>query len=825
MGFGTIMAAVFRTYAYGNAAVRDCIEYAARSFYRIHQDTFVYQTFITISEVGDDHAAAFSLLASLSRGNMSSSGVSSGIRSSNDKEELDALVQMISGPDIAISDIGTAAAERQALKVSKVSLDDKTFPLEDIIRLFVTMIASEPANYRAAKLLRLFAGILPFLDDPTSKQLLQEGVEALGVVMMKGKTGGDPAISQLHPNTEDLSLDWNGAKREYVNLAESYTRSGGSLGPAATRRTLEIVFDLLRLQPEAIGSSASSILGELAKTHLSGPKPLAFLRDIGPIFSMFIAVIDFSGVIEQITSLVSRSNYDLDPETTSLIIESYLEVSIRLLVNASRKNMAFSIPLRSHVVSLLSEAVYLHADAFAAVERHSLTPDLLASVVLPLCLSLEKPPGYERGKIYSSIWIRLLHYVMRRGGNEPKITSTSQYTAITSVLSLQIIKLIVIRAPDSISDIKGLWKHIAQHLLSTLHHGDGRFSNDRQTVQLAPRLIDWMMWSLFEMLSLHRTPLMVDFRYRVQTAIVAVNRDNIHSAPSSLGERPNTAHSPQLSGRARKPSARSPSIAIHARMPSNVTPEQRAHSRLPSFSNTPQLTLGHQGHSRMPSEHLTPLLSGHARMASGRSARPTFTDLSTRRVSQPVFDTFPSRPGMAFRFPSSEPIRSGGGGAIIHLLGAPNQVPSAAGSATSIVYPVAAARPQQAMKDVRLKTELLIEGTRRAVRVCQMVFGHEVEFEEDEPSVRVWSVQEALVSDQSCKVKECLCSQHIISEQTKVFVEQEFKEVFDPAQRAWRDTSNEDNLQGKEDFRTVLDDDSKEDGLLLQLPTLAISSP
>ena len=747
MGFNTVMPAVCETYKDGSPAIRDCIEFAVRSFYRIHQDTFVYQTCVVIAEANYDPAPAYDLLASLSSVNSASSGVPSGLRGLNDKEEVDALVRMISGPEIALSDIGIAAAERQAQKLASVSLDENVFPRENIIRLFVTVIATNPSSDRARSFLHLFAGIVPCIKDANSQQLLREAVEALGAVVIQGRTGDEAAILTFR-GADGSKPNWDAVRREYVHVVESYARSGGALGPEGTRRTLEIVLDLLRRQPEAVGPAASSILSELAKTHLSGSEPVIFLNDIAPIFSTFIAVVDFSGVLEQITSLIHRSSFDLDPQATRIIVEAYVEPAMRMLAKASENNMASVMTMRPSAVNLLSAAIFLRGDALGALERHSPSAGLLAAVVLPLTLSLEKPSKLDNEAMFSSIWIRLLHYVLqphRRFTLRPSSNVSPQAVAASAVLSLQIVKIIVTRAPDSLTNVKGLWNYVAQYLLGTIADGDGRFVEIDALGQPSPRVVDWMMWSLFELLSLHRSPLQIDLRYRMQTVLAAIRRDSIRSRPSTPGERPKTSSSPHLSGRVRNPSARSPSIALHPRMPGNSSPARSSHSRMLSSPNA-QFTPEHGGHSRMPSQNLSPLLPGHARMASWGSTRPSFADLSARRASRPVFEAFPGSAGMAFRFPSSTPVRSAGGGAIVHLLGAPSQAFPAVSSPNLTIPLVSAGGVRQTIKELRLTSEALREGARRAVRVCQFVFGYELDLGEVEEHVRVWSVHDALVS-------------------------------------------------------------------------------
>ena len=211
-------------------------------------------------------------------------------------------------------------------------------------------------------------------------------------------------------------------------------------------------------------------------------------------------------------------------------------------------------------------------------------------------------------------------------------------------------------------------------------------------------------------------------------------------------------------------------------------------------------------------------------MPSGGGPRPSFSELSARRASRSVFEAFPANAGMTFRFPSSAPVRSGGGGAIVHLVGAPSHAPSARNSSFPSVAFVPAEKSDQAISEIRISTDALESGARRAVRVCQMVFGYEVELEEDEEPVRIWSVHDALVSHSGSGVSLLMITQQVISEQTKIFVEDEFGDVFNPA-RNERPADRRVSDGEQETLAEMEDLDSKEGFLEYSLPMLAISSP
>jgi hypothetical protein len=90
-----------------------------------------------------------------------------------------------------------------------------------------------------------------------------------------------------------------------------------------------------------------------------------------------------------------------------------------------------------------------------------------------------------------------------------------------------------------------------------------------------------------------------------------------------------------------------------------------------------------------------------------------------------------------------------GGGAIVHLLGAPNQVLGA----TSASIPTAGIRfgteeSARVLEDIKVDNKELVEGARRAVRNCKIVFGvPDVEGGEARMMLRL----EMIVSDTNVK--------------------------------------------------------------------------
>nr|ODN85180.1 hypothetical protein L203_05132 [Cryptococcus depauperatus CBS 7841] len=814
IGFSTIIGPVYRTYTSSNLAIRDCIEYAVRSFYKIHEDMFVYQTVAVIAEDKYDAETVYSLLSSLSSENTESSGVPAGVKGLNDKEDMEALLQKLSGPEISISEIGKEAAERRASKLTFLTFDDKVFPRENIVRLFITVIASNPATKQASKFLRLFAAMIPCIRDYASKKLLAEGVEALGLVIHKGKTSDEATMLPFFPQFDNTKIDWMTVRMEYIHLVESFARFGGRLGATATRRILDVVQDLLCKQPESVGPAASSIIGELAKTRLTSAKPTSFLREIAPLFRTFNATIDFSGMLDSITMLVQRLNFDLDPETTSIIIQDYVGPSVKLLASASEDSLIFIVPLRLSAVKLLSVAVFLEGDALDTLERYPPSANLLASLVLPLCLMLEKPREISRQNIFSSLWIRILHYVLKRpdrSSYQNMKTSTAcvphlRLIAATALLTVQIVKLIVVRAASSISEVKGLWAYIAQRLLKAIRGGDGHFANNELDA-VAPRAIDWMMWSIFELISLYPSPLYIELQASLHHALYLMGRPVQYSRSASSvssSTRSSIIPSQQLyPGRIKRSSIRSPSFIMQSResdrsLVTNQISKRGSASIVtnhqPDWNNVSNYdqSFNPQASSIKPISVELSIDTRHERKTSHSSisgigssdmSRPSFTDLSARRASRPTFNAF-SKPAPSHRFPSSAGVRDIGGTsekpgkAIIHLLGAPTQILSATSTGFPTLSPVSFgltntggtylsySKEEQALRETNITSERLIEAAKNAVRIVMQRHGWIVNDNGGERyCADSWSIGDSL---------------HTITDQTKILVEEEFRDIFSP---------------------------------------------
>jgi hypothetical protein len=186
--------------------------------------------------------------------------------------------------------------------------------------------------------------------------------------------------------------------------------------------------------------------------------------------------------------------------------------------------------------------------------------------------------------VHARTWVRLLSYIMlacskreaaREGVSLPERTKSQEKRhasrshkahIATVVTAIQVLKAIIVRAEDDLSSyLPGVWSRIAVLMKSILGEGNGNFAFTPQDYTpspspshsskasmsyygqsspisgsasfgtpsfhvtggptLYPRLVDYSMWSLFELLCLNRSALMIQMRIFVQEKVATLDQD------------------------------------------------------------------------------------------------------------------------------------------------------------------------------------------------------------------------------------------------------------------------------------------------------------
>ena len=544
VGMSACGRSMFHAYTHGNTAVRDAVFYALRSIYRIHSDTSVYQ-FVTcladtlVSTSTDpsediDAAALHDLLSCLSTPDGPSSGVASGLRGLNDKEELATQVQMLSGPELALSDIGKDRAERQASKIAAIvagSADKLVFPLPNIVRLFFTAIAVNPPAHRAVALLGILARMIRSVRDIESKGLVKEGVEALGRLVRDKQVDTEAANAAYGgPTPGPGGNDWQAARQAYLDLVSAFLQTGGQVGGQDMKVVLGILDDVAR-HPMADTGVGNAFVDAYAEHHLMSttilPKPqVQALHDLAPIFARHVANLDWTKLLLALARMVGQPQHRSDVSLLQYIESAYIGPAMQYVANPSTSIKTGFGPA---LVKLVTCCIAAQGDTLRQLEDLPATASLLLTFVGPFVGSFELDRINNASE--ANVWIRLLDWTVR-SALPPKTydETTSAERAAMFILGLQVIKVIMIRGGDALSGVAGLWSYISSRLVMLFADLSLR-SPIRQEDDVAFTTIEWAMWTVYEFAVMYRSPLLIDLRPYILEAIqsmpVAQTHDNV----------------------------------------------------------------------------------------------------------------------------------------------------------------------------------------------------------------------------------------------------------------------------------------------------------
>ncbi|KAG6334710.1 hypothetical protein ID866_4370 [Astraeus odoratus] len=313
---------------------------------------------------------------------------------------------------------------------------------------------------------------------------------------------------------------------------------------------------------------------------------VAFLEIVSPIIKAHGSSADFGGIYEAITHIISDNRFANDPRFCQVLVTQVCRAG--LAAHAARCSggwMSFHLNA-SPLIGLVARTMFIRVDAAIEIEQHPLTYHFMTGVVLPLVSSLGSggyPTGIHESRhhnVHSEIWMRLLSYVLRACQSTPQSTPTSppenrksqdksghynEETVMTIVAALQVLKVICVNAVEVISSLHGIWPRIATVFKSLLTDGDASFAfggadlsappspaqsphhsiasfdpfNGPDTLRPSvvfdfsralnqpspPRLIDYLLWSLMELLCLCRSPLMLHLRLLIQEKVLRLDDD------------------------------------------------------------------------------------------------------------------------------------------------------------------------------------------------------------------------------------------------------------------------------------------------------------
>ncbi|KAF8635387.1 hypothetical protein AX15_000390 [Amanita polypyramis BW_CC] len=628
--FMLFMPAILKVYteAENHTGIRFAIEYAIGRFYAVYQDAFIFQSLDVISRLASGLTIAeerfgrsvFNLFACLRRNSPNSTPDAAGIHNANKGQEREALLV-------------NAVEEKPQTLLTSMKYDKfdnggrTTFDIPEeyqaarlrityLIKLFLTIIAYDLSSLRAENFLKLFRIIVPhmFQHSTASRPVVQEGIDALGVILAKppkvkvSNTEQDDSLlgekgTEQQTETSKSKSDIRVMRLDYLSLIASFLRAGGIIIQPTVRRIFDMIKVMLKESSEH-NDRISNFLSDFVEASLLHENPpstketVVYMQELALVIRAHGATLDLTKVFAVLTNLTTIPQYANDGMFTRALSSQVCSATLAACTVAGAGKLVLTLPYRSSLVQLLAQATYLcGTDIATELEKHTPTYDYLAGVILPLVMTLKMGPSslaviggtdsQHGGIVY--VWARLLQYTLSACHNNQQLlnsdgsgrksmdkrrstesTRTSQTFCAaqipTFVIAMQVVKVVLVRAGNELSiHLPALWNRMAVFFRSMLEEGSAEFAlqhpepslppspimsptaTPRTSLQLdpsprpstksyfqdfaiyqrrylSPRIVDYTMWSLFELLCSYRTPLSLQMRLFIMDKVLDIDR-------------------------------------------------------------------------------------------------------------------------------------------------------------------------------------------------------------------------------------------------------------------------------------------------------------
>lgn len=543
--YALFMPAIIKTYceAEQHPGIRAAIEYAVNRFYALHQESFVFQSFdvvsrmITSPETDQPWLAkqVFSLFSTLKNGTAPLAPDVAGIYDLTKLQEQENRMVAVAEevPQTFLASLRKGGAgKRQVTLVLPEDYEWKRLGMDNLVRLFLTVIAHNPAIQRAERFmrsLRLLASDL-YNASSSSRAVLRDGIDALGAILvsrnaakakmpetMQQRTTDDFTYDVLaEGNTSEAQPALSPAdiitmRLDYLSLVLAFVQAGGELGPAAPSRVVELTKVVLKDSIISADRVAAFLTDYMRASLLRDPTPslkeaLMLLSDFVAVVTAYCTSVNFSGVFDVLTSLCGNSVFSSQPRFAQLVVSGYCRAGLEACEAAASENWLLSLPSRMSIIRLMNASVTLvGANVFEELAKHPPSYEFLTGVVLPLSLSLKTAGELSAGsqwaeswhrEAYSRAWVKLLSYITsacekpyvpreqaedRRKSQDSRLSKSSSILspkpAMSFAIALQVLKIIVIRAEEDLSTlVPSVWCYLGAMLRSLLDDGNAAFA-------------------------------------------------------------------------------------------------------------------------------------------------------------------------------------------------------------------------------------------------------------------------------------------------------------------------------------------------------------
>lgn len=560
--YALFMPAIIKTYceAEQHPGIRAAIEYAVNRFYALHQESFVFQSFDVVSrmimspEMDQQWLAkqVFSLFSTLKNGTAPLAPDVAGIYDLTKLQEQESRMVAVAEevPQTFLASLRKGGAgKRQVTLVLPEDYEWKRLGMDNLVRLFLTVIAHNPTIQRAERFmrsLRLLASDL-YNASSSSRIVLRDGIDALGAILVSrnaAKTKIPETMQQRTTDdfTYDVLVEGNPGEAQpalspadivtmrldYLLLVLAFVQAGGELGSAAPGRVVELTKMVLKDSIISADRISVFLTDYMRASLLRDPTPtlkeaLTLLNDFVAVVTAHCTSVNFSGVFDVLTSLCGNTVFSSEPRFAQLVVSGYCRAGLEACEAAASESWLLSLPSRMSIIRLMNASVTLvGANVLEELAKHPPSYDFLTGVVLPFALSLktagELSAGSQRAEsrhreAHSRAWVRLLSYIIsacekpyvprdqtedRRKSQDSRLSKSSSISspkpAMSFAIALQILKIIIIRAEEDLSTLTpNIWCHVGVTLRSLLDDGNAEFAtkprdnSEPQSPSLSPK--------------------------------------------------------------------------------------------------------------------------------------------------------------------------------------------------------------------------------------------------------------------------------------------------------------------------------------------------
>ncbi|CAG8549832.1 27818_t:CDS:1, partial [Racocetra persica] len=349
--------------------------------------------------------------------------------------------------------------------------EDETFTLDNLVRLFITIIAYDPGSLRAEQFVHLLQYLIPhFLHESSSvRTLVDDGMTALTEVFLKFTKSSKPLIAgtgfsgsgMIYINQEedvdstddainDVQLiteattqafgkNWKQndrmtIKRQFLTLVQVYRQHNGMLSDSCHDKIAQIIRMMIKDYAAIKMRVSTNFLKNYIKNALlynttfeDGRKPImALLRQVSHAFRQHYKHIDFSGFIDGLVLIVNdKAEFAInDPVMADLLKEKFVSFGLHVVLKPDWEDSTETMQNRlcSSLINLfVAMMTYSTQDMLSELDKYPPSHTLMAYIVIPICLQYKEVAIFtplaasfnQHEKNARIVWSRLLDYITK----------------------------------------------------------------------------------------------------------------------------------------------------------------------------------------------------------------------------------------------------------------------------------------------------------------------------------------------------------------------------------------------------------------------------